>query len=154
MSDKINAPGQMNPERAAQEWRRLSPKLTPTLRNWIEQTVRTILSSHVAVEQQRAQLERDLKQKAQTQAQQILSDPKLTTEDKVAVVLTLIAGKMEADIQSQMSVLENTQAPSIDVETMKLKRMIDKRSQMFDMMSQIIDKYNQTAKNIIQNIGR
>ena len=37
---------------------------------------------------------------------------------------------------------------------MKLKRMVDKRSQMFDMLRQIIDKYNETAKNIIQSIGR
>ena len=43
---------------------------------------------------------------------------------------------------------------SIDVETMKLKRMIDKRSQMFDMLRQIIDKYNQTAKSMIDSIGR
>ncbi len=45
-------------------------------------------------------------------------------------------------------------SPSIDVETMKLKRMIDKRGQMFDMLRQIIDKYNETAKGIIQSIGR
>ncbi len=44
--------------------------------------------------------------------------------------------------------------PSIDVETMKLKRMIDKRSQMFDMLRQIIDKYNETARGVIQAIGR
>ena len=37
---------------------------------------------------------------------------------------------------------------------MKLKRLIDKRSQMFDMLRQIIDKYNETAKNIIQSMGR
>jgi hypothetical protein len=48
----------------------------------------------------------------------------------------------------------NQSSPSIDVETMKLKRMIDKRSQMFDMLRQIIDKYNQTAKGIIDAIGR
>ena len=41
---------------------------------------------------------------------------------------------------------------SIDVETMKLKRLIDKRSQMFDMLRQIIDKYNQTAKGIIDSM--
>jgi hypothetical protein len=45
-------------------------------------------------------------------------------------------------------------SPSIDVETMKLKRLIDKRSQMFDMLRQIIDKYNQTATGIIDSIGR
>lgn len=43
---------------------------------------------------------------------------------------------------------------SIDVETIKLKRLIDKRSQMFDMLRQIVDKYNETAKGIIQSMGR
>jgi len=37
---------------------------------------------------------------------------------------------------------------------MKLKRMIDKRGQMFDQLRAIIDKYNQTAKGIIDSIGR
>ena len=45
-------------------------------------------------------------------------------------------------------------SPSVDVETIKLKRLIDKRGQMFDMLRQIIDKYNETAKNVIQSIGR
>ena len=45
-------------------------------------------------------------------------------------------------------------SPSIDVETMKLQRMVTKRQQMFDMLRQIIDKYNETAKGIIQSIGR
>ncbi len=45
-------------------------------------------------------------------------------------------------------------SPSIDIETTKLKRMMDKRSQMFDMLRQIIDKYNETAKGMIQSIGR
>ena len=53
---------------------------------------------------------------------------------------------------------ETTNTPSVDVETMKLKRMIDKRSQMFDMLRQIMDKYmdkyNETAKGIIDSIGR
>jgi hypothetical protein len=50
--------------------------------------------------------------------------------------------------------LAEAASPSIDVETMKLKRLIDKRSQMFDMLRQIIDKYNQTAKNIIDSQSR
>jgi hypothetical protein len=45
-------------------------------------------------------------------------------------------------------------SPSIDVETQKLQRMIEKRSQMFDMLRQIIDKYNSTAKGMIQSLGR
>ena len=43
---------------------------------------------------------------------------------------------------------------SIDVETQKLSRMTQKRGQMFDLLRQIIDKYNETAKGIIQSIGR
>lgn len=43
---------------------------------------------------------------------------------------------------------------SIDVETQKLKRMIEKRSQMFDMLRGIMEKYDATAKNVIQNLGR
>ena len=42
----------------------------------------------------------------------------------------------------------------IDVESMRLKRLIDKRSQMFDMLRQVIDKYNQTAKGMIDSVGR
>ena len=45
-------------------------------------------------------------------------------------------------------------SPSIDVETMKLSRMVEKRGQMFDTLRQIIDRYNQTAKSMIESIGR
>lgn len=51
-----------------------------------------------------------------------------------------------------MGGIPESQESSIDVETMKLKRMIDKRSQMFDMLRMIIDKYNQTAKGIIDSM--
>jgi hypothetical protein len=37
---------------------------------------------------------------------------------------------------------------------MKLKRLVDNRSQMFDALRQIIDRYNLTAKGIIDAIGR
>ena len=47
---------------------------------------------------------------------------------------------------------ERTQ--SIDVEAMKLKRLTDKQSQMFDMLRQLVDQYNQTAKGIIDSLGR
>ncbi len=57
-------------------------------------------------------------------------------------------------LTSTTSLTDDDDSPSIDVETMKLKRMVDKRSQMFDMLRQIIDKYNETAKGIIQSIGR
>ena len=110
-------------------------------------------------------------------ASAVLNDPALTVEDKVTLMIMLIMKKMDKDIERQAQYINGLQqqqgggggvpgagtsgsgaggdsSPSIDVETMKLKRLIDKRSQMFDMLRQIIDKYNETAKNIIQSIGR
>jgi hypothetical protein len=113
----------------------------------------------------------------------VLNDSSLTVEDKVTLMLMLIMKKMDKDIEKQAAYINEIQqqqgedkaggggkgggkgggggagggegsSPSIDVETMKLKRMIDKRGQMFDMLRQIIDKYNETAKNVIQSIGR
>ncbi|MEO1232281.1 MAG: hypothetical protein AAFZ18_25620 [Myxococcota bacterium] len=102
----------------------------------------------------------------------VLADGSLTVEDQVALMLMMIMKQMDKQIKAQADKVHklhqkaqqaaaNPQAggaddgaPSIDVETMKLKRMIDKRSQMFDMLRQIIDKYNQTAKNMIDSIGR
>jgi hypothetical protein len=128
----------------------------------------------------------------QAQVAGVLSDPSLTVEDKVTLMIMLIMKKMDQDIERQSQYINSIQqqqsnrgggkggkggkggggfmgvgkgkggggaggggeSPSIDVETMKLKRMVDKRSQMFDMLRQIIDKYNETAKGIIQSIGR
>jgi hypothetical protein len=91
----------------------------------------------------------------------------LTVEDKITLMIMMIMKKMDQDIEKQANYINSLQqqqqaggagggggAPSIDVETMKLKRLIDKRSQMFDMLRQIIDKYNQTAKGIIDQMGR
>jgi hypothetical protein len=127
----------------------------------------------------------------QLETASVLSDPSLTVEDKVTLLIMLIMKKMDRDIERQAQYINSIQqqqssrepgggqnngggqfgfnaggpfggpggeaggnSPSIDVETMKLKRLIDKRSQMFDMLRQIIDKYNQTAKGIIDTIGR
>jgi hypothetical protein len=106
----------------------------------------------------------------------VLNDPSLTVEDKVCLLIMLIMKQMDKEIERQAQYIDQLQKQqnksggggkggkgggggggsdkSIDVETMKLKRLIDKRSQMFDMLRQIIDKYNQTAKGIIDSIGR
>ena len=120
----------------------------------------------------------------QNEADWLMSDPSVTVEDKVVLLLMLIMKKFDRDIENQaqyINSIQNGQAsrggkggkgnpvnsgpfgqlsgsgnqnPSIDVEMLKIKRMLDKRSQMFDMLRQIIDKYNETAKNMIQSIGR
>jgi hypothetical protein len=83
----------------------------------------------------------------------VLSDPSLTVEDKVALMIMLIVKKIDQEIELQAQ--QVTWPPrGIDVEQMKLKRLIDKRSQMFDMLRELIDRYNQTAKNIIDTTGR
>ena len=62
--------------------------------------------------------------------------------------------RLDRDIERQEEAVLSADPTSIDVETLKLKRLIDKRSQMFDMLRQIIDRYNETAKGIIDSIGR
>lgn len=88
----------------------------------------------------------------------VLGDPSLTDEEKGARVVELISTNLQAldrEIERQAQLLQTQRdSPSLDVETMKLKRMIDKRSQTFDALRQIIDRYNQTAKGIIDSIGR
>jgi hypothetical protein len=37
---------------------------------------------------------------------------------------------------------------------MKLKRLIDRRAQQVDLLRERIDKYNRTAKAIIDSMGR
>lgn len=47
-----------------------------------------------------------------------------------------------------------TDSPSIDIETAKLERMVKKRGHMFEMLRGLISKYDETAKNVNQSIGR
>ncbi len=98
--------------------------------------------------------------------QALLANPNLTAEDKVTLLLMMIMKKKDGEIAGQANRINQLQAQaqggqqgaqggkSIDVETMKLKRSIDKRGQLFDSLRQIIDKYNETAKNVIQSVGR
>lgn len=96
---------------------------------------------------------------ADSQSEAIFEDPTLSPEDKITLTRMMLIQKLDDDIAEQtrrVSALQNSPSTdqSIDVETMKLKRLIDKRSQMFDMLRQIIDKYNETAKGIIDSMGR
>lgn len=88
----------------------------------------------------------------------LLADPSLVVEDKVTLSIQLIMRALDDQIERQMRLVNSVRqhwhlAKSIDDETKKLKRLIDKRSQMFNMLRLIIDKYNQTAADIIDSIG-
>jgi len=41
-----------------------------------------------------------------------------------------------------------------DLDLLKLQRMMQARSQMFELLSNVLKKYDQTAKGIIDNMGR
>ncbi len=43
-------------------------------------------------------------------------------------------------------------SPSIDVETQKLKRSMQKRAELFDVLGKIMERYDQSAKNVIQSM--
>lgn len=83
-------------------------------------------------------------------------------EEYIASTYQLILDKLDLDITRQSETIARlkrekrsmSEGPSVDIETLKLKRLVDKRSQIYDSLQQIIDKYNQTAKGIIDSIGR
>ena len=95
-----------------------------------------------------------------TRVEAVLLDPSLNAEDKVTLTIMSLIKKIDRHISYQVNRVEALRSsplidsPSIDVETMKLKRLIDKRSQTFDMLRQLIDKYNKTAKATIDSLGR
>jgi hypothetical protein len=89
--------------------------------------------------------------------QKILADPALTAEQKVDRLVISIQESTDRPVAEQLEhinalLIQGT--ASVDVETMKLKRLIDKRSQMYDTLRQIIDEYNETGKGIIDKIDR
>lgn len=99
------------------------------------------------------------------EATALLNDPSLTIEDKVTLLIMLIMKKMDEDIEKQANYVNSLQTQqgdrggkegqtSVDVESQKMARLVTKRGQMFDTLRQIIDRYNETAKGVIQSMGR
>jgi len=90
----------------------------------------------------------------------IFSDQSLSIQDTVTFARLALMRKIDRDIGDQarrVEQLQNSMAQNpreIDVETIKLKRLIDKRSQQFDLLRKTIDKYNETARAIIDSMGR
>jgi len=88
----------------------------------------------------------------------ILSDGALGDDEKGALLIPAVTesvADLDRRIEKQarrVEALEGRPSPDLDVEALKLKRLIDQRSQMFELQRQILD--NQTAKGIIDSIGR
>jgi flagellar motility protein MotE (MotC chaperone) len=85
----------------------------------------------------------------------ILADPSLNIPDKIDLASASMLQRLDQDIAEQSKRIETLRnTPAVDVEVMKLKRLVDRRSQMFDLLRQIIDQSNKTAKGIIDSMGR
>jgi DNA repair ATPase RecN len=79
--------------------------------------------------------------------------------DSAAVIESLISelagiARGLRDSLKKVEDFQNELKKSKDMEFEKLKQTIQKRNQMFDMLSQITEKYNQTAKDVITKLGR
>jgi hypothetical protein len=98
-----------------------------------------------------------------------LSNAALTVEDKIMLLLEAVMKKLDQEIEAQGNYVQGLNggtggavrrgsidgsSPSVDVETSRLKRLIDKRGQIFDMLRQIADKYAGTAKNVTDAMAR
>jgi hypothetical protein len=89
------------------------------------------------------------------EVQRILLDPSSSDRDRVDALILSTIKSVDAEVNYYTERLRAIpQSPEFDVEAMKLKRAIDKRTQTFELLRQIIDRYNATAKGIIDSIGR
>jgi methyl-accepting chemotaxis protein len=129
-------------------------KASQPAKHWIGQAVLNLVTSPLPVPLLLDKLQRDAQ--VQPELNKLLQDVNMSIEDKFVLFLMLMMKKLDADIQAQTSKATSNAggAPSIDVETQKLQRMVQKRAQMFDMMSKIMDQYSTQAKNMVQNLGR
>jgi len=102
------------------------------------------------------------------------TNPNVTMEDKIAQLLFLIMKQMDRQITKQTKVVNELRKDankptggddnekekresaksSMDIESQKLQRWTTRRSQFFDLLKNIIGKYDETAKGIIQKIDR
>ena len=103
----------------------------------------------------------------------IVSNPSLSTEDKIQALLSTmsretdqeIVGLMEnmADARGERAKLGDSQADrskaatldsSVEQLNLRLQQLVERRRQMFDLMSNMSSKFNEMAKTAIQNLGR
>ncbi len=103
----------------------------------------------------------------------ILNNPHMSVEEKIQAILMLITRDTDdeiLDVMQQMASArgeraglgtdEAAKAREAKLETtmqelnLRLQKLMEKRKQMFDLMSTISSKFNEMAKMAIQNMGR
>ncbi len=99
----------------------------------------------------------------------ILNDPRLSLEDKLLALLEGGLRSVDGELQGMMGQLVNLQtqkggtkdtkkAGELDTQMQmlqfRIQRAVERRSQMFQLMSTLSEKFNEMAKVAIQNLGR
>jgi len=81
------------------------------------------------------------------------NDDTATMIDALIADLTRISKGLR-DTLKNVDDFQNELKRAKDLESKELKQMIQKRNQLFKDLTKITDKYDQTAKDVIQKIGR
>jgi hypothetical protein len=103
----------------------------------------------------------------------IINNPNMSLEEKLQAILTLITQDTDDEILDVMKEMasareeraklgtdQSSRAREAKLETtmeqlnLRLQKLMEKRKQMFDLMSNISSKFNEMAKQAIQNLGR
>lgn len=103
----------------------------------------------------------------------IINNPNMSLEEKLQAILTLITQDTDDEILDVMKEMasarderaklgtdQSSRAREAKLDTtmeqlnLRLQKLMEKRKQMFDLMSNISSKFNEMAKQAIQNLGR
>jgi hypothetical protein len=103
----------------------------------------------------------------------IINNPNMSMEEKLQAILALITQDTDDEILGVMKEMasareeraklgtdEKSRARGAKLDTtmeqlnLRLQKLMEKRKQMFDLMSNISSKFNEMAKQAIQNLGR
>jgi hypothetical protein len=103
----------------------------------------------------------------------IINNPNMSMEEKLQAILSLITQDTDDEIfgvmkemasardeRAKLGTDEKSRARGAKLDTtmeqlnLRLQKLMEKRKQMFDLMSNISSKFNEMAKQAIQNLGR
>ena len=122
-----------------QQWSKLAPRLGAAARETLDELVQTLLTSPLQLPLLLVKLARDATLRPEIGP--VLNDPSFAFTDRTARLLALLIGKLDEDIAKQELAVKGqpgATSTSIDVEMQKLKRMVDRRNQTFDMLNSIL----------------
>lgn len=86
----------------------------------------------------------------------LLCDPSLSLEEKVQLTLSAAMDRVDADVERTLGEIANAQGDKGSLEKLhvQLQRLMERRKLMFDLMSNMSQKFTEMAKTAIQNLAR